>query len=66
MRVRKAMSDHMRTRSPIVNTHFINATHPIVPLIEAAAVKLAKLADVNRAVHTNVYNTLIAAAVVMG
>ena len=59
-RVRTAWSDHMRTLAPIVDTKFINAARPMVPLIEAAAVKLVGLANMNRVVHTPIYNRLIA------
>ena len=61
-RVRSASFEHMRTRQPVPDTGFVAAARPLVPLIQAAAAKLANLAGLNRAVHTTTYNRLIAEA----
>ncbi len=52
----------MHFKAPIVNTKFIPALFPLVPLIEAAADKLIALANMNRTVHLEHYNRLIAEA----
>lgn len=49
----------MKTAAPIPNTFVVR---PMIPLIEAAARKLRRVANVNRDVHMNVYTTLIAEA----
>ena len=41
----------------------MNVARPLIPLIEALSVKIAFLLDVNRAIHSSTYNSLIAAAV---
>lgn len=49
---------------PIADTQFISAARSLVPLIEAAALKLVGLANMNRTVHLPTYNRLIAAVAV--
>ena len=61
-RVRSASFEHMRTRQPVPDTGFVAAARPLVPLIQATAAKLANLTGLNRAVHTETYNRLIAEA----
>lgn len=63
LRVRTAWFDHMRTLAPIDAVKFISTARPLIPLIEAAAVKLLALTAVNRTVHTPTYNRLITEAV---
>ena len=63
MRVRKFWSDSMRSNTAVADVQFINAARPFVPLIDAAAKKLGDLVGMNRKVHTDTYNKLIAAAV---
>ena len=53
----------MYNLTPIAETQFINAARSLIPSIEAAALKLAALANMNRMVHTPTYNSVIAAAV---
>jgi hypothetical protein len=52
----------MRALAPIPDAKFISAARPLVPLIEAAALKLVTLINMNRVVHTQTYNVLIADA----
>jgi hypothetical protein len=52
----------MCTLQPVSDTRFVAAARSLVPLIQAAAAKLASLAGHNRAVHTPTYNRLIAEA----
>ncbi len=59
-RVRTVWLEHMRTLAPIIDTKFINTARPLIPLIEAAALKLVALANMNRTVHAPTYNRLIA------
>ena len=63
LRVRTAWFDHMCTLAPIDAVKFISTARPLIPLIEAAAVKLLALTAVNRTVHTPTYNRLITEAV---
>ena len=62
MRVSAIWLEYMNTGKPVIDTKFIAAARPIVPLIEAAAGKHAALANMNRAVHLPTYNKLIAEA----
>ncbi len=63
LRVSTAWTEHMRTLTPISDAKFISAARPLVPLIEAAALKLVAVVNMNRTVHTPTYNVLIADAV---
>ncbi len=53
----------MRLLTPISDAKFISAARPLVPLIEAAALKLVVVINMNRTVHAPTYNILIADAV---
>ena len=53
----------MRKLEPIVDSKFIGAARSLVPSIEAAALKLVALTNMNRTIHTPTYNRLIAEAV---
>ncbi len=50
----------MLTLAPVDRSRFAPAARPLAPLVETAASRLARLAGVNRAVHTPTYNRLIA------
>jgi hypothetical protein len=52
----------MKTNAPITATSAPSVAWPMIPLIESAARKLVAVANVNRSVHSTVYNTLIAEA----
>lgn len=60
LRVSTAWIDYMTTATPIIGTKFLPALHPFIPLIESAAGKLCAIARLNRAVHLETYNRLIA------
>ena len=57
-----AWLEYMKTPAPITRAKFIGAAGPVIPLIEAAAGKLAALAVLNHAVHLPTYNKLTAEA----
>jgi hypothetical protein len=63
-RIRTVWFDYMRTLNPVVDAKFIGAARSLIPCIEAAALKLVGLTNMNRAVHSPTYNRLIAEAVV--
>lgn len=50
----------MHTSAPIAETCFLGVARPLIPLIESAAARLSVIVAVNRAVHTQTYNRLIA------
>lgn len=58
-----AFLEHVRTGAPIDETRFLIFARPIIPLIECGAEFLSRIAAVNRAVFTPVYNRLIAQVV---
>ena len=59
-RVRSAWLNHMHTSAPISETCFLGVARPLISLIESAAARLSTIVAVNRAVHTQTYNRLIA------
>ena len=64
-RIRSVWLDYMHTLTPVVDTKFIAPARSLIPSIEAAALKLIGVANMNRAIHTPTYNRLIAEAVVV-
>ena len=64
-RISSVWLDYMRTLTPVVDTNFIAPARSLIPSIEAAALKLVNLANMNRTIHTPTYNLLISEAVVM-
>ena len=52
----------MLTLAPVSDAAFAAVGQPLAPLLRSAAARLARLAGVNRAVHTSTYNRLIAEA----
>jgi hypothetical protein len=62
LRINTVWLGYMNTLAPISDTAFINVARPLIPSIEAAALKLVALSNMNRAVHTPTYNRLIAEA----
>ena len=62
LRVGTAWVDFMNNNAPIIHTNFVAALRPLIPLIEAAAGKLMALANMNRTIHLEHYNRLIAEA----
>jgi hypothetical protein len=61
LRVDDALAAYMRASAP--NPPFINSAMPVLPLIKATAQKIAAFAGLNRVVHSETYNRLIAEAV---
>ena len=62
-RVRKTLSDFLHKTPKVIDDKLMNVARPLIPFIEALSVKIAFLLDVNRAIHSSTYNSLIAAAV---
>jgi hypothetical protein len=61
IRVYDALATFVRTGAPTAT--FINSAMPVIPLIKAAAVKIAAFTNLNRTVHSETYNRLIGEAV---
>jgi hypothetical protein len=50
----------MLTLEPIPDTKLFPVARPLAPLVQSAAARLARLAGINRTVHTPTYNRIIA------
>ncbi len=61
IRVYDALAAYVRTGAP--SATFINSAMLVLPLIKAAAVKIAAFANLNRTIHSETYNRLIGEAV---
>jgi hypothetical protein len=52
----------MRTPGPVTDANFMAIARPLVPLIESTVRKFQTLVAVNRAIHADLYKSLVAEA----
>ena len=57
------MTNSVSKTTQVIDDKLMNVARQLLPLVDALAVKLAFLLDINRTIHTKTYNTLIAAVV---